>query len=56
MKFDNYHVKMAREIIENGIIDSSRGLQFTITHEHGKRIKYWLGAIDHLVRQLHNIE
>lgn len=47
--------ELARSIIEDGIADSARGLRFTIEHERGARIRYWMGALNHLVHELHKI-
>ena len=50
------HDEMARETIENGIVDCARGLRFTILYEGGARSKYWLEELDHFLKELHRAE
>ncbi len=44
---------MCRSIIEDAIVDSARGLNFTIEHEGGRRERHWLGVLNHLLKELH---
>ena len=48
-------IELTRSIIEDAIVDSARGLRFTIENEGGGRIRYWLRTLSHLCSELHKL-